>query len=296
MSIRSVKQRIAEAGASVDVSEARGIAAEARRYGVTRGERAVLKDLFDNGQLTEAARVEIGALIDEGASLRSLIPADWREALAAELDTPSFRRLEQFLGEEQTNGASVFPPREQIFAALSQTPLNKVRVVVIGQDPYPTKGNANGLAFSVAPGMKVPASLQNIFKGLAADVGTTPPSTGDLTPWAKQGVLLLNTVLTVREGEANSHKKKGWEELTEAMLRKVNETAGPVVFLAFGNQAKAMAESMVDTSKHAIISAPHPSPLNGKAFENTAKAEKIFTKVNQVLESGGRGQVDWQLP
>jgi uracil-DNA glycosylase len=296
MSTRSVKQLIARAGPTVDVGEAREIVAEAKKGHVTRGEKKAVKDLFDTGKLTHAAKAELGSFLAEDQGLQSLIPGDWRKALAAELETPSFRGLEKLLGEEATAGKSVFPPRDQIFAALSQTPLDKVRVVVIGQDPYPTAGNANGLAFSVTQGMKVPASLQNIYKGLAADAGTTPPSSGDLTPWAKQGVLLLNTVLTVREGEPNSHRGKGWEELTQAMLEKVNETQGPVVFLCFGAQAKAMAEAMVDTNKHAIISAPHPSPLNGKAFENAAKNDHIFSRTNQLLEAGGRGKIDWQIP
>ncbi len=296
MTTRSVKQKIVAAGTTVDLAEAREIVAEAKKGNVTRAERKVVKDLFAKGNLTAAARVELGSFLDEAPKLGELIPADWRRALKSELDTPGFAGLEKFLGEEATAGKSLFPPRDQIFAALSSTPLNKVRVVVIGQDPYPTKGNANGLAFSVSPGMKVPGSLQNIYKGLAADAGTTMPSSGDLTPWAKQGVLLLNTVLTVREGEPNSHRGKGWEELTQAMLKKVNDTSGPVVFLCFGAQAKAMAESMVDTSKHTILSAPHPSPLNGKAFENVAKNDHLFTHTNQILEAGGRGAIDWQLP
>lgn len=295
MSVRSVQERIAKAGKAISATEAKGIVAEAKKNGVTAAERKVVQDLFSAPGTSAAAKVELGAMLGDG-SLRNLIPADWRKALQPELDTPSFAALESFLGKEATSGAKVFPPKEQIFAALSQTPLNKVRVVVIGQDPYPTAGNANGLAFSVAPGMKVPASLKNIYAGLAADAHTTPPSTGDLTPWAKQGVLLLNTVLTVREGEPNSHRDKGWEELTKAMLKKVDQTDGPVVFLCFGAQAKAMAESLVDTSKHTISSAPHPSPLNGKAFVTTVEKEHLFTHVNEVLSAGGRGKVDWQLP
>ncbi|MBL8954470.1 MAG: hypothetical protein JNK82_27070, partial [Myxococcaceae bacterium] len=159
MTTRSVKQKIAAAGATVDVAEARAIIAEAKKGNVTKAEKKAVKDLFDKGRMSVAARVELGGFLGEARPLSELIPADWREALKAELETPSFRALEKFLGEEVTAGKNIFPPREQIFAALSQTPLEKVRVVVIGQDPYPTAGNANGLAFSVAPGMKVPASL-----------------------------------------------------------------------------------------------------------------------------------------
>lgn len=302
MSIRSVKEQITKAqsstsksGAKIAVDEARAIVAEAKKSGVTDGEKKAVQDLFDTGAMTSAAKVELNSMLGAG-SLESLIPGDWRKALSAELKTPSFAGLETLLGQEAKAGKTVFPPRDQIFAALSQTPLNKVRVVVIGQDPYPTAGNANGLAFSVAPGMKVPGSLKNIYAGLAADAGTAMPTTGDLTPWAKQGVLLLNTVLTVRDGEPNSHRDKGWEDLTKAMLKKVDETDGPVVFLCFGAQAKAMAESMVDTSKHTILGAPHPSPLNGKAFENTVKKDHLFTNTNKILEAGGRGEIDWQIP
>ena len=302
MSIRSVKDQISAAkaatsksGAKISVDEARAITAEAKKSGVSAGEKKAIQDLFDTAAMTAAAKVELNTVLGAG-SLESLIPGDWRKALSSELKTPSFAQLETFLGNEQTSGKNVFPPKDQIFAALSSTPLKKVRVVVIGQDPYPTAGNANGLAFSVSPGMKVPGSLKNIYAGLQADVGIPPPTTGDLTPWAKQGVLLLNTVLTVREGEPNSHREKGWEDLTKAMLKKVDETDGPVVFLCFGKQAEDMAKSMVDTSKHTILAAPHPSPLNGKAFENAAKKDHLFTHVNEILEQGGRGAVDWKLP
>jgi uracil-DNA glycosylase len=303
MSANSVKKKVAQAtqasspgGASVTVEEAKAITAEARKGGVSAPERAVVQDLFDTAVLSRAARVELGTVLTGEGSLSSLIPADWKRALRAELETPGFHQLERFLGEETASGAKVYPPRAEVFAALAQTRLKDVKVVVIGQDPYPTAGNANGLAFSVAPGMKVPASLKNIYAGLAADVGTTPTTSGDLTPWARQGVLLLNTVLTVREGAPNSHKDKGWEALTEAMLRKVNEQEGPVVFLCFGNQARDMARALVDTSKHTILDTPHPSPINGKKFVNTVAAEKPFSRINDLLAAGGRGTITWQLP
>lgn len=228
--------------------------------------------------------------------LAALIPPAWREALAPEIKSPEFAALAAFLDAEEASGAQVFPPRAQRFAALGHAAPEEVRVVVIGQDPYPTKGNANGLAFSVSPGMKVPASLRNIFKALAADVGAEMPTSGDLTPWAKQGVLLLNTVLTVREGEANSHRGKGWEPLTEAMLKRVNASPRPVVFLCFGAQAQKMAGALVDTERHTVLSAPHPSPLNGRAFENAVTARKHFTRTNEVLQRAGRGVIQWELP
>lgn len=305
MSTRSVKSRIAAAttptsasGATVTSAEAKEIAAEARKGGVTAGEKKAVKDLFDHGKLTARAKAELAGVAAGGPALglAGLVPAGWRDSLAAEIASPGFQALEKFLDEEERSGANVFPPRAQIFAALAATPPSKVKVVVIGQDPYPTAGNANGLAFSVAPGQPIPASLKNIFLGLKADTGAAPPQSGDLTPWAKEGVLLLNTVLTVRESAPNSHRNQGWEPFTEAVLKKVNEQPGPVVFLCLGNQARSMAENMVDTQKHTILSAPHPSPLNGKKFEETARREKLFTRVNDVLAAGGRTRVDWALP
>lgn len=228
--------------------------------------------------------------------LAGLVPAGWRDELATELASPGFQALERFLVEEERSGVRVFPPRGQIFAALAATPLSKVKVVVIGQDPYPTAGNANGLAFSVAPGQRLPQSLKNLFAGLCADTGVPGPTSGDLTPWANEGVLLLNTVLTVRESEPNSHRKKGWEPFTEAVLRRVSEQEGAVVFLCLGNHARAMAERLVDTRRHSILAAPHPSPLNGRKFEETARRERLFSRVNELLAAGGRSGVVWELP
>jgi uracil-DNA glycosylase len=228
-------------------------------------------------------------------SLKSLVPEAWRKVLGPAVDSASFQQLDQFVTAEEAKG-NVFPPRSEIFAALKDTPPSNVKVVIIGQDPYPTKGNANGLAFSVSPGMKVPGSLQNIYKGLHADTGLPIPKTGDLTSWAKSGVLLLNTVLTVREGQPNSHKGKGWEDFTTAVLKQVNQEPGPVVFLTFGAQATAMAEQLVDKSKNVIISAPHPSPLNGNKFVTAAKDEHLFSKTNEILTRAGRPPVSWAIP
>lgn len=225
--------------------------------------------------------------------MKALIPDGWREALGPALETESFRRLEAFLEEEAAAGRSIWPPRARIFAALQHTPLERVKVVVLGQDPYPTFGVANGLCFSVAPGAKVPPSLKNIFKAIEFETGAPIPASGDLTGWAEQGVLLLNTVLTVREGEPNSHRGKGWEELTRAVLEQVNRREGPVVFLCLGKQAREMAEELVDLSKHAIVSTPHPSPLTGSAFMDCVKKERPFTRVNAILREGGRAPIDW---
>ncbi|MEO6952827.1 MAG: uracil-DNA glycosylase [Polyangia bacterium] len=220
--------------------------------------------------------------------LANLVPVAWRAALAGALpDT-----VDALLRDEP---GAVFPPREQIFAALEHTPPDDVRVVLLGQDPYPTRGNANGLAFSVTSGVKIPASLRNLFKALAADLGTPAPTTGDLTPWTRSGVLLLNTVLTVREGEAGSHRKRGWESFTMAVLREVVRRDARVVFLALGKHAQQMLLPLVDGTRHAIIALPHPSPLNGNAFVDAAKVARPFSRANALLLEAGREAVDWTL-
>lgn len=217
------------------------------------------------------------------------IPDGWKAALADEVEKPYFKQLDAYVASERA-AHTVFPPKALTFAALAHTPMNKVRVVVIGQDPYPTKGNANGLAFSVNPDVKVPGSLKNIYTVLGKDVGATPPTHGNLEQWADQGVLLLNTVLTVREGEPNSHHGEGWEDFTGAILKKINESDQPVVFLLLGAQAQKMA-SMVDLTKHTVVSAPHPSPMNTTNFLKS----RPFSAVNAALEAKGRGSIDWQI-
>jgi uracil-DNA glycosylase len=228
-------------------------------------------------------------------TLKSLVPSAWKKTLAPEMAKASFKQLETFLADEAKAGKNVFPPKAQIFAALERTPPGNVKVVVLGQDPYPTQGVANGLSFSVAAGVKIPASLKNIFEGVRIDTHAPPPKSGDLTPWADQGVLLLNTVLTVREGEANSHHGKGWESFTEAVLKKVNEQPGPVVFLCLGKQAAQMAARIVDPKKNFIVAQPHPSPLAGTAFVDAVKRDHPFQKINALLTKGGRAPIDWSL-
>lgn len=228
-------------------------------------------------------------------TLADLVPATWRDALEPVLAADSFTALDAFLTTEWQT-AKVFPPREQVFAALARTPPAAVKAVILGQDPYPKPGHANGLAFSVSPGVKPPGSLRNLFKGLVADVGLSLPTSGDLTPWADRGVLLLNTVLTVREGEANSHKKKGWEPLTEAVLRHVASLPGPIVFFCFGKPAETMVTKHVDATKHLVLVTPHPSPLNKDAFVDAVTKDKPFTKANERLLAAGRGPIDWSLP
>lgn len=226
--------------------------------------------------------------------LESLIPDDWRPALAPALAHASWAALQQFLKEEEKE-ARIFPPRELIFAALRLTPLQETKVVIIGQDPYPTLGNANGLAFSVQPGQKLPASLKNLLLGVQADVGGPLPSSGDLSAWARQGVLLLNTVLTVREGAPNSHQKKGWESITEAALRAVDALASPVAFFCLGLHAQRLAEKVVSAPHHRIWQAPHPSPLNGKAFVKAATENRFFSQINNFMTNNGRETLHWRL-
>lgn len=221
-------------------------------------------------------------------NLTERIPPSWKGVLAEAVSAPSFAALNSFLDAEWSAGP-VFPPQDQIFAALELTPPEAVKVVLLGQDPYPTAGNANGLAFSVTPNVKIPASLKNVFLGLQADLGIPVPSHGDLTAWARRGVLLLNAVLTVREKEPQSHQKKGWEAFTTAVLRHVANQPRRVVFLCLGKPALKLVESLHTT--HPVVSAPHPSPLNGRAFVDAVTKDKLFTKVNALLDA----PLDWQL-
>lgn len=222
-------------------------------------------------------------------SLRELVPAAWRPAVEPVLASPAFADLERFLEAEP----AVLPPRERVFEALRLTPPDAVKVVLLGQDPYPTPGNANGLAFSVARGVKPPASLRNVFLGLEADLGLPPPGHGDLSAWATRGVLLLNTVLTVRAGEPQSHQRRGWEAFTGAVLRHVAAREARVVFLCFGKPALKLATSLC--GRHPVVAAPHPSPLNGRAFVETVTRERTFSRVNALLLEGGVPAVDWAL-
>jgi len=259
------------------------------REDVGPGPSAMLSGASSQGSCS-VARVASSAV----EVLKAQVPTAWRDAVREVLASPGFASLAEFLQAEDAAGP-VFPPRDERFAALAHTPPDAVKVVLLGQDPYPTRGNANGLAFSVHRGVKPPASLKNLFLGLHADLGLAVPAHGDLTAWADRGVLLLNTVLTVREGEPHSHKKRGWEAFTEAVLRAVVAAHAPVAFLCLGKPAQAMAEKLVVDARHEVLPLPHPSPLNGKAFETAARAEKPFTRLNAFLERAGRGAVDFAL-
>ncbi len=218
------------------------------------------------------------------------IPPGW-PGLREERERPYFRDLETFLDAEYRE-RTVYPPLPDVFRALDLTSSRDVRVVLLGQDPYHGPGQAHGLAFSVQPGVRVPPSLRNVFREIHEDLGTPVPDHGTLIPWARRGVLLLNAVLTVREGEAGSHAGVGWEAFTDAVLQRVAASQDRVVFLLLGNHARAKARS-VDLSRHHVVEAPHPSPLSAhRGFFGS----RVFSRTNALLEEGGRGPVDWSLP
>jgi uracil-DNA glycosylase len=219
------------------------------------------------------------------------IPDSWLPALARETKQPYYQQLYRFVGEERRNH-KVYPQGNDVFNALRYTPLERVRVVIIGQDPYHNENQAHGLAFSVRPEVAVPPSLKNIYKELQEDVQFHPPNNGCLTPWAEQGVLLLNAVLTVRAHQANSHQGKGWENFTDAVLRVVNARNNRVVFLLWGSYAQRKA-GWIDTNRHTVLKAPHPSPLSAsRGFFGC----RHFSKTNSTLQTAGLPPINWQLP
>ena len=215
----------------------------------------------------------------------------WLKHLEAEFHKTYMAELRTFLVEEKRKYL-VFPPGKDIFNALAYTPFDAVRVVILGQDPYHGQGQAHGLCFSVKQGTKTPPSLQNIFKELQQDVGIRPPTHGELTHWAHQGVLLLNTVLTVRAHEANSHRNKGWEQFTDQVISLLNEKREGLVFVLWGSAA-GRKSSMIDTSKHCILRSPHPSPLSAhRGFFGS----RHFSQINAHLSDRGEPPIDWQIP
>ena len=218
------------------------------------------------------------------------IQNDWLDALKEEFRQPYYKKLFQTVNEEYRT-RQIFPPADDIFNAFHLTPLHEVKVVILGQDPYHGEGQAHGLCFSVRPGVDIPPSLVNIYQELHDDLGCTIPNHGYLTKWAKQGVLLLNTVLTVLAHQANSHKGIGWEEFTDAAIRKLNEQDRPIVFMLWGRPAQAK-KSMLHNPKHLILEAPHPSPLSAyRGFFGS----RPFSQANRFLEAQGVEPVDWQI-
>ena len=219
-----------------------------------------------------------------------MITNDWLGALKEEFRKPYYAKLFAFVKEEY-NTTQVFPPAEDIFNAFHLTPLSRVKVVIIGQDPYHNVGQAHGLCFSVKPDVEIPPSLVNIYQELHDDLGCEIPNNGYLVKWAEQGVLLLNTVLTVRAHLANSHHGKGWEEFTDAAIRILNEQDRPIVFILWGRPAQ-MKANMLNNPRHLILKAPHPSPLSAyRGFFGS----KPFSTTNQFLESHGIAPIDWQI-
>lgn len=216
----------------------------------------------------------------------------WKAPLLPEFEADYMARLEAFLLGEKAAGKQIFPNSEEWFRALELTPLEKVRVVILGQDPYHGPGQAHGLCFSVQPGVRPPPSLVNIYKELQTDLGISRPHHGFLEHWATQGVLLLNSVLTVEMTKAASHRGKGWEKFTDAVIRLVNAKTDPVVFMLWGNYAQKKAD-FVDSSRHLILKAAHPSPLSA---HNGFLGCRHFSQCNAFLESKGLPPIDWALP
>ncbi len=221
------------------------------------------------------------------------VPPTWRSALAPALDTAEARRLGGFLKAEEAAGKHIYPPRGTRLRALELTPLDAVKVVILGQDPYHGPGQAHGLCFSVAPGVKVPPSLVNIYKELETDLGLPRPVHGNLESWARQGVLLLNNALTVEDGRAGSHAGLGWEPITDAVVAAVAAKSEPCVFLLWGNHARRKAERVAGLaqSHHHVLTAPHPSPLSA---HSGFLGCRHFSQANAFLEANGRGAIDWR--
>ncbi|MCM3586819.1 uracil-DNA glycosylase [Mesobacillus maritimus] len=214
----------------------------------------------------------------------------WGELLKEEFTKPYFQHLTEFLQKEY-NEKIVFPKKEDVFNALLHTDYEQVKVVLLGQDPYHGEGQAHGFSFSVRPGVKIPPSLRNIFKELHDDLGCAIPNHGSLLSWADQGVLLLNTVLTVREGEAHSHKGTGWEVLTDRIISLLNEREEPVIFLLWGKPAQLKAKK-IDQKKHVVLTSAHPSPLSAR---RGFLGSKPFSLTNQHLRNLGKREIDWEI-
>ena len=251
------------------------------------------KDSDDDDDNGEARRSKKGQA-ENVDLLDGLTDPGWRDILTEATDSESFQHLRNFLEHEESNGVTIFPRKQDIFRAFNLCPLDQTRVVIIGQDPYHGFGQAHGLAFSVQRGVPPPPSLKNIIKETIEDVGVVPPSHGCLESWAKQGVLLLNTVLTVRSGEANSHKGKGWEDFSDAVVSAINKDENPRVFLLWGRPAAQKAKS-VDTSKHVVISTSHPSPLGATKTSSPFLGSKCFSRTNEALAKMGVPPIDWQI-
>lgn len=218
------------------------------------------------------------------------IESSWKAALAEEFEKPYFESLVRFLHNEKSAGKTIYPPGSQIFRAFDLTPVDKVKVVILGQDPYHNPGEAMGLSFSVPKGIATPPSLKNIFKEIETDLGIRMSGSPDLTPWAEQGVLMLNAILTVEAHKAASHGKIGWAEFTDAVIKYISDNTEGVVFMLWGNFARSKRE-LIDASRHHVLEAAHPSPLARGAFFGC----RHFSKANEMLAAEGKTPIDWQL-
>jgi len=219
-----------------------------------------------------------------------LIDNEWLPYLKAEFSKPYYKSLYEFIKKEYSEQV-IYPPSDEIFSALMHTPIDKIKVVLLGQDPYHEPGQAHGMSFSVKPGVKTPPSLQNMYKELKDELGLYIPNNGYLMKWAHQGVLLLNTVLTVRRGEANSHKGRGWEQFTDAVISAVNTQDRPVVYFLWGSNARSK-KNLITNPGHLVLEAPHPSPLSAyNGFFGCGH----FKRANEFLESNGIEPIDWQI-
>lgn len=218
----------------------------------------------------------------------------WKEKLQVEIEKPYMQQLRSFLDQEREEGKTIYPPKEEIFSAFQDCPYDKLKVVVVGQDPYHGPAQAHGLSFSVKKGINPPPSLVNIYKELYEDLGIAPATHGCLTSWAKQGVLLLNATLTVREKEPKSHHGKGWEEFTDFVVDLLKNRTDPLVFILWGRSAKEKCASLLtEKTPHLVLTAPHPSPFS--AYTGFFGC-KHFSKANAFLKQAGKEPIDWQLP
>lgn len=221
---------------------------------------------------------------------KKILSNDWQDIVGEEFDKPYYTELREFLKEQYAN-ETVYPPQDEIWSAFEHTAFKDVKVVILGQDPYHGQGQAHGLSFSVKPGVRIPPSLRNIFKELNDDIGCEQPSDGTLTKWANQGVMMLNTVLTVRKGDANSHRGKGWEKFTDEVIRKLSARKEPVIFVLWGKPAQTKKQ-LIDLERHDVIEAPHPSPFSAsRGFFGS----KPFSKVNSLLQKRGEEPIDFCL-
>lgn len=234
----------------------------------------------------------MNAPTDGDAASRVKLEPSWKQRVGVWFERPEMIALSRFLREEKQAGKVIYPPGSQIFAALDTTPFDAVKVVILGQDPYHGPRQAHGLCFSVLPGVAVPPSLENIFKEIERDLGIARPDHGCLIPWARQGVLLLNAVLTVERGQAGSHQGKGWEGFTDACVDALNRERENLVFLLWGSYAQAKGK-LIDGRRHRVLKAPHPSPLSAhRGFIGCGH----FSRTNEYLHQHGQAPIDWRLP